>query len=131
MQNLKMEFNNLLTLPYSTMKGKLFSKDVITFDEIVQIDALSGQTQMQKLLQIVLTSLRNNQAAKYKGFLQAMEESDDILLQMKAKELGEWISGLPYVFSIQVASYEPGAAPPVRLVRFSPDHFAKLYCKKH
>ena len=87
------------------MKGKLFSKDVITFDEIVQIDAMVGQAQMQKLLQIVLTSLGNNQAAKYKGFLQAMEESDDILLQMKAKELGEWISGSPYVFSIQVASY--------------------------
>ena len=71
------------------MKGKLFSKDVITFDEIVQIDALVGQAQMQKLFHIVLTSLSNSQAAKYKGFLQAMEESDDILLQMKAKELGK------------------------------------------
>ena len=27
-------------------------------------------------------------------------------------------------------SYETGAAPPVRLVKFSPDHFAKLYCKE-
>ena len=48
-----------------------------------------GQTQMQGLLQIVLTSLKLKQAVKYKGFLQAMEESDDIHLQMKTKELGK------------------------------------------
>ena len=74
------------------MKGRLFSEGVITHDELTQIDALVGQAQMQKLLKIVLTSLENKQAAKYKGFLLAMEESDDTLLQMKAKELGEWRS---------------------------------------
>ena len=78
------------------MKGKLFSKDVITMDEIKQIDAKVGEAQMQRLLEIVLNSLKHKQAVKYKGFLQAMEESDDILLQMKAKELGEWISALPH-----------------------------------
>ena len=71
------------------MKGQLFSKDVITFDKIAQIDALVGEAQMQKVLEIVFNSLNNKQAAKYKGFLLAMEESDDTLLQMKAKELGE------------------------------------------
>ena len=65
-----------------------------------QIDAMVGQTQMQGLLQIVLTSLKLKQAVKYKGFLQAMEESDDIHLQMKTKELGKWISALPYFFDI-------------------------------
>ena len=74
------------------MRGRLLSEDVITLDEITQIDALVGQAQMNKVLQIVLTSLQNKQAAKYKGFLLAMEESDDTLLQMKAKELGEWRS---------------------------------------
>ena len=47
---------------------------------------------MQKVLDIVLTSLKCKQAEKYKGFLLAMEESDDTLLQIKAKELGEWRS---------------------------------------
>ena len=72
------------------MKGRLFSKDVITFAEIELIDALPGdQAKMERLLKIVLTSLKVNHGAKYKGFLQAMEESEDILLQMKAKKLGE------------------------------------------
>ena len=31
------------------------------------------------------------------------------------------------IYHVSVA----GAAPLVRLVRFSPDHFAKLYCKEH
>ena len=74
------------------MKGRLFSEDVITHDELTQIDALVGQAQMQKVLDIVLTSLKHKQAVKYKGFLIAMEESDDTLLQMKAKALGEWRS---------------------------------------
>ena len=74
------------------MKGRLYSEEVITHDELTQIDALVGQAQMQKVLDIVLTSLKCKQAVKYKGFLIAMEESDDTLLQMKAKELGEWRS---------------------------------------
>ena len=74
------------------MKGRLFSEDVITHDELTQIDALVGQAQMQKVLEIVLTSLKCKQAVKYNGFLLAMEESDDTLLQMKAKALGEWRS---------------------------------------
>ena len=74
------------------MKGRLFSEDVITHDELTQIDALVGQAQMQKVLDIVLTSLKHKQAVKYKGFLIAMEESDDTLLQMKAKALGKWRS---------------------------------------
>ena len=74
------------------MKGRLFSEDVITHDELTQIDALVGQAQMQKVLDIVLTSLKHKQAVKYKGFLIAMEESDDTLLHIKAKALGEWRS---------------------------------------
>ena len=74
------------------MKGRLFSEDVITHNELTQIDALVGQAQMQKVIEIVLTSLKCKQVVKYKGFLLAMEESDDILLQVKAKKLGEWRS---------------------------------------
>ena len=47
---------------------------------------------MEKVVDIVILSLNNNYTAKYKGFLEAMEESDDLLLQSKAKELGKNIA---------------------------------------
>ena len=74
------------------MKGKLYAYDVITRDERIKIDSLIGSAQMQMVLDILLVSLGVNQTTKYKGFLQAMEESEDTLLQVKAKELGKSIS---------------------------------------
>ena len=74
------------------MKGKLYAYDVITRDEKTEIDRLIGVNQMQRVLNIVSISLDGKQPAKYKGFLQAMEESEDILLKAKAKELGKLIN---------------------------------------
>ena len=51
-----------------------------------------GKAQMEKVLDIVIDSLDAKQTAKYKGFLIAMEKNEDTLLQMKAAELGKWIS---------------------------------------
>ena len=74
------------------MKIGLYGNDVITKQEKMEIDALIGEAQMEKVLGIILNSLSLNMDAKYKGFLLAMEKSDDLLLQMKAKELGKCFS---------------------------------------
>ena len=71
------------------MKIGLYSNNVIIKQEKMEIDALIGEAQMEKVLDIILTSLSLNMDAKYKGFLLAMEKSDDALLQMKAKELAK------------------------------------------
>ena len=70
------------------MSGKLFAKDVITSHEKQEINHLIGTKQMEKVVDIVIFSLNSNYTAKYKGFVKAMEESDDILLQNKTEELG-------------------------------------------
>ena len=79
------------------MKSKLFSYCVITSTERDLIDTLIGNAKMEKVLDIVRVSLKANQTAKYKGFLQAMEESEDILLKAKAQELGKWIDKCAYI----------------------------------
>ena len=71
------------------MSGQLFTKNVITNQEKLEIDVLIGLKQMEKVLDIVIQSLHSHDATKYHGFLKALEESDDILLQNKAKELGK------------------------------------------
>ena len=71
------------------MRGNLYSYEVITSQERREIDALIGERQMERVLEIVIDSLGANHTAKYKGFLIAMEKSEDQLLQTKAEELGK------------------------------------------
>ena len=78
------------------MEDHLFAYQVITRDEKTVINSLIGNAKMQKVLDILLVSLGANQTTKYKGFLQAMEKSEDTLLNDKAKELGKWISSYIY-----------------------------------
>ena len=78
------------------MESHLFANEVITRDQKTVIDSLIGKAQMQKVLDILLVSLGADQTTKYKGFLQAMEKSEDTLLNDKAKELGKWISSYIY-----------------------------------
>ena len=58
------------------MRDKLFSYEVITSQERREIDALIGERQMERVLEIVIDSLGANHTAKYKGFLIAMEKVD-------------------------------------------------------
>ena len=86
-RKLKDNYEELLHLPYPDMSGKLYAKDVITNQEKLEINNLIGKRQMERLLDIIIQSLHCNNTTKYKGFLKAMEESDDVLLRNKAKEL--------------------------------------------
>ena len=88
-RNLKNKYEDLSNLSYPSMCGSLFAKNVITNQEKLEIEKLIGKKQMEKVLDIIILSLNSNDAAKYKGFLKALNESDDLLLCNKAKELSK------------------------------------------
>ena len=90
-KKLRNMYDQLSNLPYPAMRGGLFAKEVITGQEKLEIDRLAGQKQMEKVLDIIILSLNSNVDAKYKNFLKVMEESDDLVLKTKAKELGKYI----------------------------------------
>ena len=86
---LRKEYDQLSKLPYKSMHKQLFAEGVITTDEKLEIGNKIGTEQMEKLLDIILTSLNLKQTTKYLGFLKAMKESEDITLQQTAERLGE------------------------------------------
>ena len=86
---LKKNLPSLSNLPYNNMKLRLVANDVITFQEKKKIDQLIGEDQMAEVLDILHVSLKNKLTTKFKGFLQAMEDSGDKLLEETARSLGE------------------------------------------
>ena len=87
---LKKQLGTLTNLNYSAMMGSLYAKDVITNDERRIIDTKIGQEKMMYLIaDIVIPSLKLSLCKKYKGFLKAMEESDDIALRSTVERLGK------------------------------------------
>ena len=83
------------------MVGSLYSKEVITDDNRKIIDAKVGQEKMMYLLvDIIIPSLNLNFCEKYKGFLEALEESEDSDLMNMAKRLGKLITTQSDIFMI-------------------------------
>ena len=73
------------------MKILLYSKSVITRAEKQKMDKMTNDEQMSELIHnILIVSLENKMPKKYKGFLESMEQSEDILLNEMAKSLGEY-----------------------------------------
>ena len=71
------------------MKLHLIANDVITHQEKKKIDQLIGEDQIAEVLDILQVNLKYKSTTKFKGFLQAMEESGDKLLEETARSLGE------------------------------------------
>ena len=72
------------------MMKLLFAKHVITNNERQIIKTQVGEDKMMyHIADIIIPSLQQNFSAKYKGLLEAMEESDDIDLNNVAKLLGK------------------------------------------
>ena len=82
----------MLTLPYERMKDGLMDKGVIESDEGKLIDELeNSKSKMNEVLSVVMGNLkRHGTNEKYRGFLGAMEESDDETVKGTAKMLGRW-----------------------------------------
>ena len=73
------------------MIGSLFAKDVITNEERKLIDVKVGEEKMMYLIaDIIIPSLNGNNCKKYKGFLEAMEKSEDNDLQRTAEKFGKF-----------------------------------------
>ena len=91
-ENLWKESPNLLTLSYEKMKDSLMDKGVIESDVGKLIDKLEhNNSKMNELLSLVMGSLKkNSRNEKYRGFLEAMKDSDDETLKETAKKLGRW-----------------------------------------
>ena len=80
----------LTSLSYDNMKYGLLSKRVIINSEKQYIDNMSTSAdQMAKVIEIVRVNLCIKQTVKFKGFLEAMEESDDLTLKGMAIKLGK------------------------------------------
>ena len=72
--------------------GSLIAEDVITDKDRKIIEDKAGQEKMTYLvLDIIIPSLKLGYRKKYKGFLKAMEESDDSDLNNTADNFGEVI----------------------------------------
>ena len=75
------------------MMGSLYSKKVITGGQRQKIDAKIGEEKMMYLIvDILISSLKLDHCKKYRGFLEAMEGSDDSDLKSMAKKLGKLIT---------------------------------------
>ena len=86
---LKKQLGTLTRLNYNAMMGSLYAKDVITNEQRKLIAAEIGEEKMMYLIvDIIIPSLKVNNHKKYKGFLEAMEESEDSDLKSTAKTLG-------------------------------------------
>ena len=71
------------------MERSLYANEVITDDERTKIKSKVGVEKMDYLIvDIIISSLKKNFSKKYKGFLEAMEDSDDTDLRDMAKMLG-------------------------------------------
>ena len=89
-EELRKQLPTLSKLNYETMKTLLIAKDVIADQEMRTIDRQIGHQKMTDLLvDIIIPSLKINNSEKYKGFLEAMEESDDSDLKCMAKKFGK------------------------------------------
>lgn len=79
------------------MEKTLYSKKVITRPEREIIEAKNTNTdKMDYLIDILIVSLNHSLPDKYRGFLIALETSEDILLHKIAKDLGKIILSYSY-----------------------------------
>ena len=84
------ENEQLKIIPYSPMQNLLYAKRVITHDEKENLNNMTNDDEkMSKLTDILIKSLNQKITKKYKGFLESMEESEDILLEKMAESLGK------------------------------------------
>lgn len=91
-ENIWRDFPTLRKLPYDKMKS-LLPKGIFTDHELSLIERYDhSRDKMTELLSLVLASLQQRQTEKYKGFLKALKESDDVTLKKAATRLGGWIS---------------------------------------
>ena len=95
-----------MELKYDNMESLLYSKEVITTDEKNIIFLQIGCKKMDYLLaRIIIPSLKGKYSEKYKLFLEAMKESEDIDLNNTAKMLAGCLlyrTVIAYIYSYNI-----------------------------
>ena len=83
---------------------QLYAKKVITKrdKEMIETSRLQSDKMVYFLDSIIIPSLENNVAVKFKGFLEVMVESDDLLLIDMAKKLGAYVHNLLWYFLVRM-----------------------------
>ena len=97
-QYLTDKYEQLSNLSYPGMHTRLFGNGVITMQEKKEIEQKIGNKQMEAVLDIIIDNLKAGDSTKYKGFLKAMEKSDDKLLNIKAEELAKYVGSHYHYF---------------------------------
>ena len=115
---LQSQLNTLVNLNYDAMSLSLFSQSIITRRERQIINDKCGEEKMEYLLaDIIIPSLRVNVYGKYKGFLKAMEESDDSTLKSTAKNLGMYLLATVCTHFCEVV-FKPGTITFIRMCMY-------------
>ena len=92
-EKLRKQVNDFAKLKYDNMERSLYAYKVITAGERKEIKSKVGGDQMDYLIvDIIIPSLEQKFSKKYKGFLKAMEDSEDIDLQKTAEMLGTYVA---------------------------------------
>ena len=90
MDIIREEYVKLTCLPIESILGDLFVKKVITLEEKEKIHILPSRKEKMELLldKIIIPSLNNNIAEKLEGFLEVIENSNDLILTKMSKKFG-------------------------------------------
>ena len=80
----------LTGLPINSILRALRAKKVILANEKDEIEIIPLQSKRMEYLldNVIIRSLNNKVGIKFKGFLEVMEESDDVMFTSMAKKLG-------------------------------------------
>ena len=92
LKKLKCNYVELSNLPISSILNHLFAGDIITNKEKKEIKAIPRELEEDRmeyfLDNIIIPSLKSNNAFKFKGFLEVLKDSDNPVLTTAAKNLG-------------------------------------------
>ena len=103
LENVQKNYVELTNLCIGSMLKHLYAKKVVTKreKEIIETSRLQSDKMVYFLDSVIIPSLESKVTVKFKGFLEVMEGSDDLLLIDMAKKLcGMYINYSLYVTTV-------------------------------
>ena len=88
-ENIKKNYDRLVSLPVKSMLVELISERVISAAQKQRINLLDDRDKIEYILdEVIIPELRIGIAKSFKGFIEVMEDSEDIDTRATAKMLG-------------------------------------------
>ena len=87
-ENITNNYDKLTIVPVKSILVKLISKRVVSIEQKQRINALLCNSEKVEYIldEVIIPELRSGKAKKFKGFLEAMEESDELPIVVLAKK---------------------------------------------